>query len=788
MCVIDDAQWLDQASALTLAFVARRLLAEPAGIVFAAREPSQELQHVAKLEVRGLADSEARGLLGSVVRFPLDEQVRDRIIAETRGNPLALLELPQSLTATQLTGGFGIPEAHGLTGRIEQSFVQRLEKLPVETRQMLLLAAAEPLGDPLLLWRAAETLGITPAAAEAAEQDGLLTIADRVTFHHPLVRSAVYQSSSVEDRRAAHRALAQATDREADPDRRAWHLAAATAGPDEEVASELERSAGRARARGGIAASAAFLQRAAELTWDRARRTDRALAAAQACLLCGAFDVALRLLSTAEAGPLEELQRAQVDLLHAQLAFASRRGTEATPLLLAAARRLEPLDISLARETYLDAFSAALFGARLNDTVGVHEVAQAARAAPRRSVGEPTVADLLLDALAALAESYDVAVPLCREALQRLSGERISPQERLRWLWQGCVVALEVWDDASAYALSHDSVQIARETGTLSELALALSARTPVLVFCGEFPAAGATVAETQSVEDATGITSAPYGSLILEAWRGRRQVAEALIETTIRDAAARGEGIGVAISQYTRAVLYNASGKYEEAFAAASSASGYREVVAENWGLSELIESAALTGRTDVAIDVLKRLAGKARATGTGWALGIEARSRALLSQGDHAEAGFRRALEHLSQTRVRAELARTHLLYGRWLRGENRRSDAREQLRAAHELCTTIGMEAFAERARRELLATGVHVQTRTVETRGDLTAQERQIACLARDGMSNPEIGARLFLSQHTVAYHLRKVFSKLGVTKRHQLADALGDQIEAGALSG
>ena len=313
LCVVDDAQWLDQASALTLAFVARRLLAEPVGLVFAAREPGEELRHVPELEVHGVRNGDARALLSSAVRFKLDERVRDRIIAETRGNPLALLELPRGLTATQLAGGFGLLGAQALTGRIEESFVRRLEALSDDARRLLLVAAAEPVGDPLLLWRAAERLGIRPAAAEAAEADGLLAIGERVTFRHPLVRSAVYRSAAVEDRRAVHLALAEATDREADPDRRAWHLAAAAAGPDEQVALELERSAGRAQARGGLAAAAAFLQRAVALTQDPAKRADRALAAAQASLQAGAFDAALGLVATAEAGPLDEFQRARVD-------------------------------------------------------------------------------------------------------------------------------------------------------------------------------------------------------------------------------------------------------------------------------------------------------------------------------------------------------------------------------------------------------------------------------------------------------------------------------------------
>jgi DNA-binding CsgD family transcriptional regulator len=777
LCVVDDAQWLDQASALTLAFVARRLLAEPVGIVFAAREPGQELQHLAELELHGLRDGDARALLSSAVGFMLDAQVRDRIVAETRGNPLALLELPRGLTASDLAGGFGLLATQALTGRIEESFVRRLEALPDEARRLLLVAAAEPIGDPLLLWRAAERLSIRPVAAEVAEADGLLQIADRVTFRHPLARSAVYRSAPAQERRDVHRALAEATDRDADPDRRAWHLAAAAAGADEQVALELERSAGRAQARGGLAAAAAFLNRAVALTQDPMRRRERALAAAQASLQAGAFDEARGLLATAQAGALDELQRVRIDLLRAQLAFASSRGTDATPLLLAAARRLEPLDISLARETYVDAFSAALFGARLNDSVGVPEVARAARAAPRTSGDEPETADLLLDALVALADDYDTAVTPCRQALQRLSGEKIAPKERLRWLWQGCVVALEMWDDGSAYFLSHRSVQIASETGTLSELALALSARTPVLVFCGELAAAASSVAETQWVQEATGISSAPYGALILEAWQGRPRETTRLIEMALREAGSRGEGIGVAIGEYARAVLCNSLGQYEEALVAACSASEYQEIVGENWGLSELIEPATRTGRTDLATDALNRLATKARATGTGWALGIEARSRALLSEGDRAEAWFREAIEHLGRTRVRAELARAQLLYGEWLRRDNRRLDARAQLGAAHDQFLLMGMEAFAKRAHSELLATGEKVRQRTVETREALTAQERQIARLARDGLSNPEIGARLFLSPRTVEWHLRKVFTKLEIHSRHELANAL-----------
>ncbi|MDQ3822629.1 MAG: LuxR C-terminal-related transcriptional regulator, partial [Actinomycetota bacterium] len=552
-----------------------------------------------------------------------------------------------------------------------------------------------------------------------------------------------------------------------------------TRGRDEEVAAELEHSAGRAQARGGLAAAAAFLTRATELTPDPTRRVQRALDAASANVQAGAFDTAQTLITVARDGPVDESQRARIDLLRAQLAFASSRGTEATPLLLAAARRLEPIDVHLARETYLEAFAAALFGARLNEGVAVPDVARAARAAPRPTQDAPTAADLLLDGLVALTDGYEAGVPVCRQALEKLAGASVSPRERLRWLWQGCVVALELWDDESAYLLSQHNVEIARQTGTLSELALALSAHTPVLVFCGELSAAASAVAETQSVQEATGISSAPYGALILAAWRGHEHEARRLIERTIHEAGSRGEGIGLATAEYARAVLCNGLGRYEEALAAACSAGEHREVVVENWGLSELVEPATRTGRTDLATDALNRLTTKAGATETDWALGVEARSRALLSEGRRAERAFQEAVERLGQTRVRAELARTHLLYGEWLRRTNRRVEARGQLNDAYELFTAMGMEGFAGRTRRELLATGATVQKRSEQTRDDLTAHETEIARLARDGLSNPEIGAKLFISARTVEWHLRKIFAKLGISSRRELRRVIAD---------
>ncbi len=779
ICIVDDAQWLDQASAQVLAFAARRLLAERVAIVCAARTGSGDevLAGLPALPVGGLSDRDARALLLANVHGPLDAAVCDQIIAECHGNPLAVLELPRTWKGPDLGGGFGLPGGQPVAGKVEQSYARRLLLLPADTRLLVLAVAAEPLGDPVLLHRAAEELGIGLAAAGPAADAGLLRVGGRVEFAHPLVRSAAYRTAAAEDRHRVHRALAEVTDAGADPDRRAWHRARAAPGPDEEVAADLERSAGRAQSRGGVAAAAAFLTRAAELTPDPARRVHRALDAAFASVQAGAFDTAGTLLAVARGGPVDELQRARIDLLRARLAFALSRGNDAPPLLLAAARRLESLDPGLARETYVDAFIAAMFGARLNESIGVREVAEAARAAVRRSDGERTVADLLLDGLVALADDYSTGAPLCRDALRELSGGRISPEERLRWLRLGCAVALELWDDESAYLLSRHSVRIARETGTLGELALALDVGTAVLVFCGELSAAASTAAETQSVQEATGINAAHHGALVLAAWQGQAREARELIELTIREAGPRGEGSGLTISEYALAVLCNGSGQYEEALAAGRSVSEHQEIVRENWGLTELIESATRTGRTDLAADALNRLATKARATGTDWALGLEARSRALLSEGDLADGLFREAIERLSRTRVRAELARAHLLYGEWLRRANRRADARGELDAAYEMLSAMGMKGFAERTRRELLATGATVRKRTVETSNDLTAQEAQIARLARDGLSNPEIGAQLFLSARTVEWHLRKVFAKLGITARRELRAAL-----------
>ena len=780
VCVVDDAQWLDRVSAQALGFAARRLLAESVLVVFAAREPGADLRGLPELVVEGLQDPDARELLDSVVRWPLDERVAERIVAETRGNPLALLELPRGLSPAELDGGFGLPDVLPLPGRIEQSFLRRVESLPEQSRLLLVVAAAEPLGDPALVWRAAGKLGILAQAVAPAAAAGLVEIGTRVRFRHPLVRSAAYRSASLEERRAVHRALAEATDPQIDPDRRAWHRAQATPGPDEDVAAELERSAGRAQARGGLAAAAAFLERSANLTADPTRRAERTLAAAQFNVQAGAFDAALGLLVAAECGTLDEFGYARVDLLRGRVASASSAGSEAPAQLLKAARRLEPLDITLARETYLDAWGAALFAGRLASAGNLLEVSRAARDVPRPAL-PPRPADLLLDGLAVLiTDGRAAATPILRRAVGAFRGEEVSVEKGLQWGVMASSAAATLWDFDGWDAVITRHVELARGTGALTVLSIALNGQGIVVTWCGDFAAAASVIAEAEAVTEATRTRIAPYAAMLLAAFQGREAEASTLIEAAIKAAVAGGEGLAVQYAHWTTAVLYNGLGRYEDALAAARQASeDTPELFLSAWALPELIEAATRSGKARLAADALERLTETTNASDADWAVAIEARSRALLSEGEVADGLYREAIDRFGRTRLRPELARAHLLYGEWLRRENRRVDARKQLRTAYETLVAMEAEGFAGRARRELLATGETVRKRTVETAVELTPQEAQIARLARDGLSNPEISTQLFLSPRTVEWHLHKVFTKLGISSRIQLHRALPD---------
>jgi DNA-binding CsgD family transcriptional regulator len=778
VCIIDDAQWLDRASAQILGFVARRLLAERIALVCATRSDlgDKALAGLPELSVDGLGDSDARALLLENVYGPLDAAVCEQIVTESHGNPLALLELPRSWRAADLAGGFGLPDSQPVVSKIEQSYVRRLRVLPSETQLLLLAAAAEPLGDPLLLHRAAETLHVGMAAADPAVDAGLLGIGGRVEFAHPLVRSAAYRSAATEDRHRVHRALADATDPETDPDRRAWHRARATPGPGEEVATELERSAGRAQARGGVAASAAFLQRAVALTVDPARRAGRALAAAQASFQAGEFDAALGLLATAEAYPLDGFQSAQAALLRGHVALASAYGNDAAPLLLQAARGLEPFDLELARRAYLTAWGAAITANHLGGAGVLLEICRAVRALPPLPAA-PHPLDLVLEGLALLTtDDRAAATPILQRAAKAVL--QLTVEDMLRWGWLAPAASSAIWDSESAIAIYERKVQLVRDTGALGELPIHLHALALERAWLGDFAGAGLLLAESDSVAAATGSQVPPFAVLRLWALQGREAEATPLIEATIQLGTAGGQGIAVMVAYWAAAVLNNGLARYEEAATAA------REVTANAidpwesmWALAELVEAAARVGDTELARDALNRLAETTQPAGTAFALGIEARSRALLSDGATAEELYRESIDRLSRTQLRPELARAHLLYGEWLRREGRRFDAREQLRTAHDMFVAIGMEAFAERARRELIATGEKIRNRSNQKRDELTPQEEQIARLARVGLSNPEIGAQLFISARTVEWHLGKVFTKLRISSRRELRAAL-----------
>jgi tetratricopeptide (TPR) repeat protein len=720
VCVVDDAQWLDLASARVLAFAARHLAAAPVGMVFAVRQPGgeQHLTGLPELLVGGLADGDARALLDSVVIGPLDERVRDRIVAETRGNPQALLEWPRSLIPGELAGGFGLPGALAPTGRIEEAVLTRFESLPESTRLLLVAAAADPTGDPVLVWRAAGQLGVEAGAAAPATAVGLIEFRGLVRFCHPLARAAIYWAASPRQRQHVHRALADATDPDADPDRRAWQLAHAASGLDEGVATGLDCSASRARARGGLMAAAAFAERAAELTPDPARRARRALTAAHVKHQVGAPDATGALLALALAGPLDELGRARAELLHAQLAADPGSSQDAWLLLLKAASRLEPLDAWLAREAYRDALMAALTAGRLATGDGMLQAADAVLAAPPASMPPPAT-DLLLDGLALLiTEGPAAGASLAKRALNAFRSQEVPVEEALRWLPLACRMSRDAWDDDTWHVLSARLIELARQTGALRVLPGALLEGVAVRLAVGESAMAASLTQEAAAVARATGSPIGPCGPLLLAAWTGREAEAAHLITAATPEMVARGEGQWLTTAAWATAVLYNGLGRYEQALAAAERGSEYPpELGLATWSLAELIEAAARTGVPERAAGALRRLSEATSAAATDWALGIEARSQALLSDGEPAERLYLEAVRRLGRTRIHAELARAHLLYGEWLRRQNRRADAREQLQAAHEMLTVMGAEGFAERARRELLATGGTVRKRMI-----------------------------------------------------------------------
>ncbi len=778
LCVIDNYHVLDQPSAQALTFAARRLSLEPVAMVFATSQASPELLGLPELRVTGLGDEDARAVLASALAAPLDEHVFERFVAETRGNPLALLEMSMSVSPVELAGGFGVPAMPVPSSRIEELFRRHFEALPPDTQQLSLLAAAESTGDPVVVWRAAERLGIQPEASAPAAAAGLLEFGTRVRFSHHLARSVAYRTASAEERLRVHRALAEVINTDEDAARRVWHRALGVSGPDDDIADELERSTSLAQARGGLAAAAAFLARSVELTTDPARRGERALAAAQAKQEAGDPDASLAMLRAAETSPLDELQLARADLVRARVALVVNRGRDAPALLLRAAQRLAPLDTALTRQALLDAFVAALFAGRLAGDNTVQRVARAARRT-KACTSRPTGFDYLLDGLAMLiTDGHKAATPLLQHSLLRLRDESATELLSLRWFWLASRVAMELWDDESWHELSSRQLELARQAGALSVLPIALRGRIGVELAAGRLKAATILHDELETLLQMTRSEPLRFGAVVLATWRGESSGTARLISAAMNSVEHQGEGGGITVVEWATAVMYNSIGRYADAVAVAESASSHPEEIGLGmWVLPELIEAAARNDEPDRAAEALERLTNATEVSGTHWARGISARSRALLSPDSLADNLYREAIEHLISTRARVDLARAHLIYGEWLRRQRRPTEAREHLHIAHGSFEAMGLDAFANRSARELRAAGAYTVAAGRPAAGDLTSREEQIARLARQGLSNADIGSRLFISPRTVEYHLRKVYTKLGISSRMELSQKL-----------
>jgi DNA-binding CsgD family transcriptional regulator/tetratricopeptide (TPR) repeat protein len=786
--IVDDAQWLDVESSEVLAFVGRRLMADRIALLFAMREPTERrvaLTGLPELRVAGLLAEDARRLLATVAPGPLDGQVFERIISETEGNPLAILELTADLTPRQLGSATLSPEPLPIGSRLQQRFVTQVGAIPQETQTLLLLVAAESWGDPAVVWRAAKRLGLEPDAVAAAEAARLLIVGPQLRFRHPLIRSAVYHSAPAAERRRMHAVLAAATDATIFPSRHAWHRAAAAMEPDEDVAAELAESGERAQRRGGYPSSAAFLSRAAELTPDPGIRAQRLLAAAQGSLMAGTPDRAQALLDEAMPGLEDPLQRARAQALQGGVRFALGQGGETALILLQAAQSMAPFDVALARQTLLGALEAALYiqpattgPVLLREIAGQAKVLRPSPESPARPV------DFLLDGYAAqITDGYASGAPVLKQAIQGMLTQELDATDGLRWLGLVFLAAYDLFDDAALHTLATRWVRLARKHAALTILPIALSYLGGAELAAGRLKECEALAEEALEISAATGnpgmLGAAARGNVHLLAWRGNEPEARARVAAHRAYALEHGQTGRVNLAHYALTVLELGLGRYQAALENARPIYEDDPPVAGSWVLPNLVEAATRSGHESLARDALNRLSERAEASGTALALGLLARSRALLAGDVEAQSLYTESIDQLRRSSAKPELARSHMVFGEWLRRLGRRRDARDQLRTAHDMFAAMGLEAFTERARVELLATGARARKRTVETQTQLTPQEAQIGRLVREGARNQEIAAQLFISTSTVEYHLVRVFRKLDVTSRTQLARILAE---------
>jgi DNA-binding CsgD family transcriptional regulator len=774
-CIVDDAQWMDHASAQALGFVARRLETGHVGLLLAARDTVAvpELAELEELALTGVDEHAARALLTAEIRAPLDPRVRAQIVAEARGNPLALRELPRVVGPA----GLGVDVQMPLTGLIERGFQARFDRLSAAARTLLVVASAEPLGDPALLSAASASLRLDGDATALAAQSGLIEVSVRVRFSHPLARSAVYRAASPDMRRRAHRALAAVTDVALEPDRRAWHLALATVGTDAEVAVELERAAWRAAARGGVAAAAAFLERAVALSPVGEDRASRALVAADAAYLAAMPGSAADLLEVAEVGPLDGVQQARAKVLRARLAIHEGRGRDAVSMLLEAATALDPVDRDAATDTFLEAFGFALFAGRTAEQPYLKQVAAAVDHRPGATGPAPArPIELLLEASTRQIEFGQVnAHETMHAAVDAFSSPAADDERHMAWRWLTCSVATDLWNERAWRLLATEQAEHARSNGALAALPTALHYLSLAHLHAGDFAGAQTLIDEAAAVQTAGGRAGLSCADLARRAWSGDREHTEQLIAESRAIAVRRGEGRTLTAIDLAEALLNNGLGRYEIALQAAQRAADLDEPGFLAFIAPEHIEAAVRSGKIELARASARRLVERTSKIDSAWARGIVSRCRALVAEDEHAEEFFEHALAELDRAAGDLNLARTRLLYGEWLRRAGRRRAARDQLRAAFEQLTKIGAAGFAQRAARELAATGERARSRGLDPSDGLTIQEKAVARLVAAGATSKEAAAELVLSPRTIDAHLRSIFRKLGISSRRQLGD-------------